>query len=82
MTQSCASSIQLRGLENSSNECCPLVPDILNLEIRCLSKLHKVCMDLLFKLLGWAIAGDKEVQFGSIAKVLWLKIDSAKPRCS
>ena len=32
-------------------------------------------MDLLFKLLGWAIAGDKEVQFGSIAKVLGLKVD-------
>ena len=49
--------------------------DFVNSEIPCLSKLHEVCMDLLFKLLGWAIAGDKEVQFGSIAKVLGLKVD-------
>ena len=49
--------------------------DFVAAEIEPLAKLCDMAVSMAFSLLGWTTSSDKENPFGSIAKVLGLKIN-------
>ena len=49
--------------------------DYIGVETEVLSKIYDLCVEGLFAILGWETAEDKDTSFGSVAKVLGLRID-------
>ena len=49
--------------------------DFVGAEIEPLSKIYEMCLDMLFKVLGWGTSKNKEHPFGTLAKVLGLEIN-------
>ena len=54
--------------------------DFIGVETEVLSKIYDLCVEGLFAILGWETAEDKDTSFGSVAKVLGLRIDLGAAR--